>query len=284
MNKRSMLRLLDRPGGRWALQALTNAIAKRKLGPHAGSVFWDGQMWLHRCSSDVFPDFPYYDYSIVSFSRWPTQVFEWEQNARSFWFHVYQPRPGDVIVDVGAGRGEDTFAFSRAVGPHGRVLAVEAHPETFVYLQKMVEYNRLDNVRALNLAVSDAPGEVFISTEADWQGNSITGVPSPGGHRVPADTLDNLLDREGLSRVDFLKMNIEGAEAAALRGLVRSQSRIRSVCIACHDFLAESGAGDHLRTRAGAIAVLQQMGFSIVVRDDAPEPWVRGHVHGFRTT
>jgi len=278
-----MVRLLDRPGGRWALQALTNAIAKRKLGPHAGSVFWDGQMWLHRYGSDVFPDFPTYKYSNTSFSRWPAQAVEWEQNARSFWFHVYQPKPGDVIVDVGAGRGEDTFAFSRAVGPHGRVLAVEAHPETFVYLQKMVEYNRLDNVRALNLAVSDAPGDVFINTGPDWQKNSITGVPSAGGHRVPADTLDNLLDREGLSRVDFLKMNIEGAEAAALRGLVDSQSRIRSICIACHDFLADSGAGDHLRTRAGVIAVLQQMGFSIALRDHAPEPWVRGHVHGFRT-
>jgi hypothetical protein len=55
------------------------------------------------------------------------------------------------------------------------------------------------------------------------------------------------------------------------------------VCIACHDFLAESGASDHLRTRAGVIATLKQMGYKVVARDDAAEPWVRDHVHGTRS-
>jgi FkbM family methyltransferase len=282
MQKRDMLRLLDRPGGRWALQAFTSALARRQLRSSAVSVFWDGEMWVHRYDRDFFPDSPSYSYSINSASTWPAQRRKREQNSEYFWFHTYRPKPGDIIVDIGAGRGEDAFAFSRAVGPQGRVLAVEAHPETFLYLRKTCEYNRLENVRVINLAIADAPGEVLISTAPDYLANAISTRPSPGSYPVPAETLDNLFDREGIARVDFLKMNIEGAETAALRGLARWCSRVSSVCIACHDFLADSGGGDHLRTRAGVIATLQQMGFNIVVRDDAPEPWVRGHVDGFR--
>ena len=283
MHKRAMLRLLDRPGGRWALQAFTNALVRRQLRSNAASVFWDGEMWVHRYDRDFFPDCNYYDYSINSASAWPTQKRKREQNSEYFWFHSYRPEPGDVIVDIGAGRGEDAFAFSRAVGPHGRVLAVEAHPETFLYLRKTCEYNRLENIRVLNLAISDTRGEVLISTGSDYVANALTAEPSAGSYRVHAETLDNLFDREGIARVDFLKINIEGAETAALRGLVRWYSRVGSVCIACHDFLADSGGGDQLRTRASVIAALQQMGFKVVLRDDAPEPWVRGHVDGFRT-
>ncbi|MBZ5627437.1 MAG: FkbM family methyltransferase [Acidobacteriia bacterium] len=282
MHKREMLRLLDRPGGRWALQAFTNALARRQLRPKAASVFWDGQMWLHRYDRDFFPDCTYYNYSINSASAWPTQKCKCEQTSEYFWFLLYRPKPGDVIVDIGAGRGEDAFAFSSAVGPTGRVLAVEAHPETFLYLRKTCEYNRFDNVRALNLAVSDAPGEVFIGTQDNWLANAITSIDSAGSYKVSAETLDNLFDREGFAQVDFLKMNIEGAETAALRGLERWRSRVRSACIACHDFLADSGGGDQLRTRAGVAAALKDMGFNLAFRDEAAEPWVRNHVYGVR--
>ena len=48
----------------------------------------------------------------------------------------YQPKPGDTVVDVGAGMGDDTLVFSRMVGPSGRVFSFEAHPDTFRCLQK----------------------------------------------------------------------------------------------------------------------------------------------------
>jgi len=40
-------------------------------------------------------------------------------------FHYFQPKKGDIVIDVGAGRGEDTLAFSQSVGKSGQVIAVE---------------------------------------------------------------------------------------------------------------------------------------------------------------
>ena len=48
----------------------------------------------------------------------------------------YQPKPGDTVVDVGAGMGDDTLVFSRMVGPSGRVFSFEAHPDNLRCLQK----------------------------------------------------------------------------------------------------------------------------------------------------
>jgi FkbM family methyltransferase len=59
------------------------------------------------------------------------------------------PKPGDTIVDIGAGRGEDDLAFSQAVGPTGKVLAVEAQPRSFRMLKAFCEVNDLRNVHQL---------------------------------------------------------------------------------------------------------------------------------------
>jgi len=50
-------------------------------------------------------------------ARSPEQLERYLRDARDYWFHVYRPREGDVIVDIGAGRGEDVYAFSLGVGP-----------------------------------------------------------------------------------------------------------------------------------------------------------------------
>src|SRR5438128_2576347 len=91
------------------------------------------------------------------------------RNANDYWFHVYQPQPGDVIVDIGAGRGEDVFAFSKAVGESGRVIAVEPHPVTFAVLQRFCEGEGLSNVTTLNYACTAAAAELQIETVPVWE-------------------------------------------------------------------------------------------------------------------
>ncbi len=192
--------------------------------------------------------------------------------------YQYLPSEGDTIVDVGAGTGWETLFFSRSVGRSGRVISIEAHPRTFRCLSKMCEKNRLENVTLVQAAVGDQEREVQLSDSDEHEANSIIGVGS--GIRVPGTTLDYIFRSLGLSRVDFLKMNIEGAERLALSGMGEMVQKTKNVCISCHDFLANEGGPNELRTKADVISFLKQNGFAVLLRESDGRCNVRDFVYG----
>jgi FkbM family methyltransferase len=192
-------------------------------------------------------------------------------------------KPGDVIVDVGAGRGEDAFAFSRAVGAEGRVFAIEAHPISFAILRNFCRLNRLDNVIPLELAVASKSGILALSDEeSSWMENSVV-ASGANTISVQAATLDEICSQNKIGDIGLLKMNIEGAESDALLGMEKTVSRVRQVCIACHDFRSEKGDGDQFRTRAFVEQFLLDHGFTIKSRPESSLDFVRDHVFGLRT-
>lgn len=205
------------------------------------------------------------------------------RDAGDYWFHVYKPRSGDVIVDIGAGRGEDVYAFSLGAGPSGRVWAIEAHPESFALLTEFCQEQKLSNVRALNLACMDRPAMLQIETLPVWESNYVReGEATPTSHPVEAITFDALCRRHDITRIDFLKMNIEGAERFALKGMAEAIRRVRHVCIAAHDFRADRGEGEDFRTRALVAEFLKDSGFTLTTRDEDPRYYVPYHIHGRR--
>ncbi len=133
------------------------------------------------------------------------------------WCYGCTLRPGDVVIDIGAGIGDDALVFSRIVGATGRVIAIEAHPVTYRCLTKTIAANELANVTPLNLAVSDQEGAVFISQQANFLSNSI--MDGQSGVKIPAKRLDDILGILRIERPTLIKMNIEGAEIAALDGM-----------------------------------------------------------------
>ena len=216
-------------------------------------------------------------------AKFAARAEKYLRDADDYWFHVYRPQPGDVIVDIGAGRGEDVFAFSRAAGPSGRVWAIEAHPMTFRVLGKFVELNGLSNVTALNYACVDEPGPLQAETLPVWESNYVrAGEAGPASHSVAGVTFDSLAERFHIERIDFLKMNIEGAERSALPGCRDALGRARQVCIAAHDFRAARGEGEHFRTLEFVRRFLADAGFELVTRDEDPRYYVPYHVHGRR--
>lgn len=205
------------------------------------------------------------------------------RDANDYWFHVYKPRPGDLIVDIGAGRGEDVFAFSKAVGESGRVIGVEPHPETFAILRKFCELQELSNVTALNVACTAAPAELQIETLPVWESNYVReGQASATSYPVTGKPFDELAREHGIERIDYLKMNIEGAERFALPGCREALERTQYVTVAAHDFRAARGEGEEFRTLAMVREFLANAGFELVTRDDDPRYYVPYHVHGFR--
>lgn len=258
------------------------ALAREALPGVDIEILWDG-MWIRRVGPHYFPDPNMMNLPEPQWQRWATQAGKYLRDAEDYWFHVYKPRVGDVIVDIGAGRGEDVFAFSRAVGPQGRVYAIEPHPVSFQVLEKFCALNKLANVKALNLACVDMPAHLQIETLPVWESNYVrSGDATPTSHAVEGVTFDSLTERYGIDRIDFLKMNIEGAERTALPGCRNALKRVRNVCIAAHDFRAARGEGEDFRTMAYVKEFLTAAGFHLVTRDDDPRYYVPYHVHGVR--
>jgi FkbM family methyltransferase len=256
-------------------------VARAALPDADIEIQWDG-MWIRRVGADYFPDPGMFRVAEPDWQRWAGQASKYLRDAADYWFHVYQPRVGDTIVDIGAGRGEDVFAFSRAVGPAGRVWAIEPHPDSFAILRHFCELNRLANVEALNCACLDQPGDLQIETLPVWESNYVrAGEATPTSHPVKGVRFDDLAAEHGIERIDFLKMNIEGAERMALPGCRDALARARYVCIAAHDFRAARGEGDDFRTLEFVRKFVDAAGFDIVVRDD-PRYYVPYHVHGVR--
>ncbi len=137
-----------------------------------------------------------------------------------------------IVVDIGAHIG----CFSiRAAALASRVLAFEPEPDNFSMLTKNIELNRLKNVSAFQTAVSGASGFEEFATYSDGStgSHSLCHQAPPGANRnrVQTISLGEVIQREGLSRIDFLKLDCEGAEHAIFRNMDRETARKIS-CIA----------------------------------------------------
>ncbi len=263
--KHSLYKLLNRSGLRSILTASAATIATVRVGKLC-KVSYEGE-WVQRFPSRTLVE--------PRLTLWtPKQI---ERLTSDLFMYQYLPREGDTIVDVGAGTGWETLLFSRSVGMSGRVISIEAHPRVFRCLSKMRAENRLENVTLVQAAVADQEGEVQLSDSPEHEANSIIGVAS--GIRVACTTLDYIFRSLELSRVDFLKMNIEGAERFALSGMGEMLRKTKNVCIACHDFLANEGGPDELRTKADVITFLKQNGFVVSLRESEGD-FLRNYVYG----
>lgn len=262
------------PAARWLVALLRSARYTLRAG--APVRIWQGRdgLYHHRGPEAAF----------VSTELHEQPYAAVEAAVRDHWLHGASLRPGDVVVDVGAGIGDEAIVFSRLVGPAGRVVAVEAHPRTFACLERTVALNRLDNVRAVQAALCDRAGTLRMAFGDSYLTSRIDApMDAGGGVDVPAMTLDGLLDACGLEHVDLLKVNIEGAEAPMLRA--GGLDRVRRIAVSCHDFIADGSADpalDSLRTFDEVRGLLAAAGFRLRTRFDDPRPWIRYYLYGER--
>lgn len=146
---------------------------------------------------------------------------------------------GDTVLDIGANIGYHTLLFSTLVGKTGHVFAFEPSPWNFDLLTRNLELNGTSNVTAFECAVTDQPGEVSLMLARDNFGGHSLGeladrasVDGTNEVRVTCRTVDEMVARQGI-RPDFIKMDIEGAEVMALRGMqetLESNSDILMLC------------------------------------------------------
>jgi FkbM family methyltransferase len=132
--------------------------------------------------------------------------------------------PGKVAYDIGANTGSHVWRLAHAVGPTGRVFAFEPVPGPFGALDDLVRLNDLHQVTLFAVAIGDRAGlaELVLPDDASDQAGSIdprlTGRGDGRRLSVPVFPLDEWVQRLDLPDPDFVKVDVEGFEAAVLRG------------------------------------------------------------------
>lgn len=140
------------------------------------------------------------------------------------YFKYYSLNEGDTVIDGGAYLGEFTLYAAKVVGNGGKVIAFEPDPLNYKKLLENISLNNLDNVIAVNKGLhsentnlkfyNDSSGGSFlISDDPESKPNDMV--------EVPVVKLDDEMDLLGIPKVDFIKMDIEGAEIEALKGCKR---------------------------------------------------------------
>jgi FkbM family methyltransferase len=127
-------------------------------------------------------------------------------------------KAGDVVFDLGAYCGTSTWAFSHAVGPSGRVFAFEPDSENYAALCRNVETHHLANVTLINKGVWSSSRRVRFSTEGNM-GSGVSEILSRenNAREVEMTSLADAIRDYSLTRVDFVKMDIEGSEVVVLK-------------------------------------------------------------------
>jgi FkbM family methyltransferase len=142
-------------------------------------------------------------------------------------------RPGFVACDIGANIGTYTVPLARLVGPTGHVVSFEPNRPTFACLRQNIRQNRLGNVTLVRAAAGPESGVADLVVTANNFGEvHLAPAPSAASPRNPTaatdtarvsvTTVDTEVARLGLKRVDFIKIDVEGFELAALRGAART--------------------------------------------------------------
>ena len=129
---------------------------------------------------------------------------------------------GMVVMDIGAHQGLYTLLASKRVGPTGQVIAFEPSPRELRRLRWNLLLNRCRNVRLEPLALSSSEGvaDLFICLGQETGCNSLRrpAVSEPTKPiRVRVTTLDNYFQSTNIGHIDFVKLDVEGAEKEVLK-------------------------------------------------------------------
>ena len=134
--------------------------------------------------------------------------------------------PGAVAVDAGANIGATALIMSAFVGAQGRVVALEPGPRSFALLQRNLALNAAAAVTPLALALSAEPGRISFCEDSAF-GHLAPGAP--GLQAVQVETLDRIVEQQGLTRLDLLKIDTEGFEPQVLEGARATIERLAPV-------------------------------------------------------
>jgi FkbM family methyltransferase len=193
-----------------------------------------------------------------------------------YYFGIWEPNltnwirerlvPGDVFIDVGANIGYYSMLAAQLIGDSGRVVAIEADPQTFSMLSGNVERNHLRNVRPVNVAAWDCEESLQIFAKAGHRG--MTTVIRERADRwnlkeycaVRGAPLSRLRSSEEIKAARLIKIDVEGAEWHVIMGLRPSLEGCRHdleiIIEIAHEMLRAEG-----KSCEDLLGLFREMGF-----------------------
>ncbi|BAQ46834.1 MULTISPECIES: FkbM family methyltransferase [Methylobacterium] len=132
--------------------------------------------------------------------------------------------PDCVFLDIGANVGAYALFVAALAGPGARILAVEPQPDIFDKLAFNIAQNPFGSIKAVACAVADKAGDMTLFVDPRNRGESslkVVGTNEGASIRVPAVPLLDLVRGEGLTRIDAVKLDVEGAEDLILEPFLR---------------------------------------------------------------
>jgi len=143
-------------------------------------------------------------------------ILDWEE----FKLIENYVNPGDQVMDIGANVGAYTVWMSKFISAPGRIHAFEPDEKSFTKLQAHIAVNNMGNLaKATRCALSDTDGVLNFTTGLDRL-NHITAEKEANSVSVDSCTLDHYCEMNGISRIAYMKVDVEGFEYMVLKGAV----------------------------------------------------------------
>jgi FkbM family methyltransferase len=273
-----ILFFFDKPGLRYLLYPLIYINYVRK-GEKIKKVTYNSQykLWCYTVGRfSFFSSSPGWVYSFNYLFRILKQIS----------CYAYLPQKGDIVLDVGAGLGEETLIMADLVGNNGKVFSIEANPRVFSALEYIVKNNGLTNVLLFNNALSDKNEMISIEDSVEsadsFLANSVNNTRnSQNKMNVQALTLDSFIEGNKIEKIDLLRVNIEGAEQLMIKGMESGIEKIKNIAISCHDFRYHAGESDFFKTKEKIIDYFSSKGFLITTQNTS-DTVIDDYVYGIR--
>lgn len=172
--------------------------------------------------------------------RLPTRYFKYfpsTYESENFEFLTNNCKPGAVIIDIGAHIGLFSVIASQITGDTGKVYAFEPAPSTYELLQKTLSINHNRSViEAFQKAVGKEPGKIsfFVSDDEADNSNSLVNYKDDRplhGIDVEVTSVDAFVKEKKINKLNFIKIDVEGAEYDTLQGAAETLQNLRPVCI-----------------------------------------------------
>lgn len=139
-------------------------------------------------------------------------------NTLNLYLEKYKLKRGDIVVDCGAYIGIFSLYASKIVGKEGKVITFEPEEGNHKKLLNNIKLNNLDNIIPIKKGIWNKSSILKFNSGADGSSSLFFEYNRQGKTSIPVVSLDNELKKRGIKRIDFIKMDIEGAEIKAIEG------------------------------------------------------------------